>query len=195
MSNSEKMNSQPETGANSFVDMAEQTPSFEEHMKQYKDEFPDAVENIDKARTMAEATNSLESRAARFDRAAQEDSEWSIHMSEKLHGLADEKVERVSDDFDYQSKQREALSQRLQQEETSGRVEDIDKARAMAEASDFQETRAAKINRLMNSENYSTDPDYFSRSMLERNYERSRKFANRHAEEAAHKYDKKHQTE
>lgn len=50
---------------NAFTKMANEAPSFEDHIKQYKAEHPDAVEDIEKARMMAEAGNQLETEAAK----------------------------------------------------------------------------------------------------------------------------------
>lgn len=49
---------------NGFTKMANEMPSYEDHIAQYKAEHPNAVEDIEKARAMAEAGNSLETAAA-----------------------------------------------------------------------------------------------------------------------------------
>lgn len=196
--NHEAPNGTPELqdSENSFTKMANETPSFEEHMKQYKEEHPDAVEDINKAWAMAKSTNTLETRLAKIKKLAQEDDdfddEYASYMSERHRSLADEKAEKVAMDFEYQTKQREALARRLEEDEKTGRIEDIEKARAMAGASDWQETFAAKTKAAMNDLDFDNDPGYFYRYSREVNYERARKAANRRAEEAAQKYDEEH---
>lgn len=184
--------SEMQENGSGFTQMAEEMPSYEEHMRQYEEGYPDAVEDIDKARAMAEATNNLESRAARtkiLAREGENDNEFASERIEYIREIADKKAELAAMDYDYQNKQRAALRQRLEQSENSGRVEDVDKARAMAEASNFQETRAAKAKAEMNKLNFSNDPDYSSRGMFESYYERFRNSADRNAEKAAKKYD------
>lgn len=49
---------------NGFVKMANEMPSFEEHIKQYEATHPDAVKDIEKAHVMAKAGDELETKAA-----------------------------------------------------------------------------------------------------------------------------------
>lgn len=101
MKNSHELsNDAPELqdGENDFTKMANEMPSFEEHMKQYKEEYPDAVEDINKARAMAEVGN-----RARDEAALRNDLEVAIQNgdskkeNEIMNQLADRGVEDMMD--------------------------------------------------------------------------------------------------
>ena len=98
----------------------------------------DRVEDVDKARAMAEAMNenmSVAARAGKMAENAQSDSRKfsAEYTADKQRGFAEIKAERAAQEYDGVA--------------NDGLVEDIDKARAMAEAENDNRSLAAEENR------------------------------------------------
>ena len=139
------------------------------------------VENADKARAMAEAANENMSVAARANEVAKNaTSEFQKHFAERhaemQQGFADAKAEQTAKEYD--------AAQNTEAPDTSELVDDIDKARAMAEAANENMSVAARANEV--AKNATSE---FQRHSAQRTAEMQQGFANAKAEQAAKEYD------
>ncbi|MBQ8984475.1 hypothetical protein IJ098_01285 [Candidatus Saccharibacteria bacterium] len=173
---SEKLNNNPENvqeaSSNSGWENLSEVP-FKGNSNQ--------VENIDKARAMAEASNENMTVAARANNVAENaTSDFQKHYAERhaeiQQGFADAKAERAAKEFD--------ATQNTETPDTSELVEDIDKARVMAEAANENMTVATKANEV--AKNATSE---FQKHYAEKTAEMQRGFANTKAEQAAKEYD------
>ena len=173
---SEKLNTNPENvqeaGGNSGWEDLSEVP-FAGNSSQ--------VENVDKARAMAEAANENMTVAAKANNVAENaTSDFQKHFTERhaemQQGFADAKAEQAAKEYD--------AAQNAETPDTSELVKDIDKARAMAEATNENMTVAAKANEV--AKNTTSE---FQKHNAERTAEMQKSFADVKAEQAAKEYD------
>ncbi len=173
---SEKLNNNPENvqeaGSNNGWESLSEVP-FVGNSSQ--------VENVDKARAMAEAANEDMTIVARANKIAKNTTdEFQRHFAEsnaRMHRFfADAKAEQAAKEFD--------ATQNIETPDTSELVEDIDKARAMAEASNEEMTAVARANKIAKN-----TTDEFQRRFAESSARVHRLFADGDAEQAAKDYD------
>ncbi len=173
---SEKLNSNPENvqenGGGSGWESLSEVP-FAGNNSQ--------VENVNKARAMAEAANENMTVVARANNVAENaTSDFQKHFAERhaemQQGFADTKAEQTAKEYD--------ATQNAETPDTSELVDDIDKARAMAEAANENMTVAARANEV--AKNATSE---FQRHSAERTAEMQRGFADTKAEQAAKEYD------